>query len=150
LSPRAAWRLESLGFDKVFDYTGGKVDWMAYGLPLEKEQTESPMVIDRMTRNVPECRLSDSVAHAKQRAEKLGLHLCPVVNDQDIVLGLVQEDAWKEDSASSVEKVMESAPTTLRPNYAVDEATKLLDQQRWDAVLVTSPDGKLMGILKRA
>ncbi len=31
MSPRAAWRLESLGFD----YVAGKADWMASGLPVE-------------------------------------------------------------------------------------------------------------------
>jgi rhodanese-related sulfurtransferase len=31
LSPRAAWRLESLGFKEVYDYAGGKADWLANG-----------------------------------------------------------------------------------------------------------------------
>ncbi len=35
MSPRAAWRLESLGFTKVFDYVAGKADWSASGLPME-------------------------------------------------------------------------------------------------------------------
>src|SRR2546430_16920519 len=34
MSPRAAARLEQLGFD-VYDYALGKVDWMARGLPME-------------------------------------------------------------------------------------------------------------------
>ena len=33
MSPRAAWRLESLGFRNVHDYPAGKSDWMAAGLP---------------------------------------------------------------------------------------------------------------------
>src|SRR5712691_518454 len=33
MSPRAAWRLERLGFTPVYDYALGKVDWMAAGLP---------------------------------------------------------------------------------------------------------------------
>ncbi|MDP9404293.1 MAG: rhodanese-like domain-containing protein [Actinomycetota bacterium] len=33
MSPRAAWRLEHLGFAQVYDYVAGKVDWMAAGLP---------------------------------------------------------------------------------------------------------------------
>src|SRR5207249_889428 len=35
MSPRAAWRLESLGFTEVYEYSAGKSDWGAYGLPLE-------------------------------------------------------------------------------------------------------------------
>lgn len=35
MSPRAAARLEGIGFEQVYDYTAGKVDWGSFGLPLE-------------------------------------------------------------------------------------------------------------------
>ena len=35
MSPRAAWRLEGLGFERVYDYVPGKADWFASGLPKE-------------------------------------------------------------------------------------------------------------------
>ena len=37
MSPRAACRLETLGFDPsfVFDYVEGKAGWLAHGLPRE-------------------------------------------------------------------------------------------------------------------
>lgn len=35
MSARAAWRLEQLGFERVFRYTPGKADWAAAGLPME-------------------------------------------------------------------------------------------------------------------
>ena len=35
MSPRAAWRLESIGFEQVYDYVTGKADWGSFGLPLE-------------------------------------------------------------------------------------------------------------------
>jgi 3-mercaptopyruvate sulfurtransferase SseA len=31
MSPRAAWRLKTLGFERVYDYVGGKADWLAHG-----------------------------------------------------------------------------------------------------------------------
>ncbi|MEQ9037874.1 MAG: rhodanese-like domain-containing protein [Silicimonas sp.] len=34
-SPRAARRMEKLGFTKVFDYEAGKQDWRGAGLPVE-------------------------------------------------------------------------------------------------------------------
>ncbi len=37
MSPRAAWQLEALGFEHVYDYTEGKLDWIAHGLPVEGE-----------------------------------------------------------------------------------------------------------------
>lgn len=38
MSPRAACRLEQLGFNEVYDYAAGKVDWLAHGLETEGEQ----------------------------------------------------------------------------------------------------------------
>ena len=37
MSPRAACRLETLGFASVDDYVGGKEDWLAHELPTEGE-----------------------------------------------------------------------------------------------------------------
>src|SRR6266581_506179 len=39
MSPRAATRLEQLGYD-VYDYALSKVDWMAHGLPMEGTAAE--------------------------------------------------------------------------------------------------------------
>ena len=38
MSPRAAWRLEGLGFERVYDYVPGKADWSASGLSTEGTQ----------------------------------------------------------------------------------------------------------------
>ncbi len=46
MSPRAAWRLESLGFHDVYDYVDGKLDWMAAGLPTEGTNAEHPRAGD--------------------------------------------------------------------------------------------------------
>jgi rhodanese-related sulfurtransferase len=34
-SPKAARRMEALGYKKVYDYEAGKMDWKAAGLPVE-------------------------------------------------------------------------------------------------------------------
>jgi len=33
-SPRAAQRMEALGYDRIYDYAAGKADWAAAGLPI--------------------------------------------------------------------------------------------------------------------
>src|SRR5438128_1173912 len=43
MSPRAAARLASLGFTKVYDYVAGKADWGSAGLPLEGENGSATM-----------------------------------------------------------------------------------------------------------
>lgn len=35
-SPQAAERMEALGFQQVFDYAAGKMDWKEAGLPVER------------------------------------------------------------------------------------------------------------------
>lgn len=149
MSSRAAWRLESLGFGNVFYYKPGKADWLASGLPVEKEGSAAVTVLEAMTREVPICSLNHSVSEAKARAEKLGWDICAVVNKQGVVLGLLGGDAWSH-LADPLDRVMKTAPTTLRPNYSVDDATEFLRKQKLDAVLITTPEGKLMGIFRRA
>jgi hypothetical protein len=42
MSPRAACRLETLGFPEVHDYVAGKADWLAHGRPTEGAQAAVP------------------------------------------------------------------------------------------------------------
>src|SRR5438132_4743174 len=35
MRPRAAWRLEELGFERTYDFVGGKTAWIERGLPTE-------------------------------------------------------------------------------------------------------------------
>jgi hypothetical protein len=47
MSPRAAWRLEALGFTHVYDYAPSKSDWFANGLPREGKAAAIPWAGDR-------------------------------------------------------------------------------------------------------
>jgi 3-mercaptopyruvate sulfurtransferase SseA len=57
MSPRAAWRLEALGFAEVNDYVDGKLDWLAAGLPTEGSNAERPGAGDVAA---PTCRRAGS------------------------------------------------------------------------------------------
>ena len=46
MSPRAACRLETLGFAEVYDYVAGKADWLGRGLPREGEKAREPRAFD--------------------------------------------------------------------------------------------------------
>lgn len=39
-SPRAAQRMEKLGYEHVFDYAAGKMDWKQAGLPIEVDGSD--------------------------------------------------------------------------------------------------------------
>ena len=123
------------------------MDWVAFGLPVEKGQTGPYMVIEKFERQVPTCQLNASVGEAKRLAEKLGLQICVVVNEQGKVLGLIEKDDWKTDGDICVETAMDPGPKTLRPSYLLKDAKELVVKSGRDAI-VTSSDGQLMGIFR--
>jgi CBS domain-containing protein len=123
------------------------MDWVAFGFPVEKGQKGPFMVIERLERRVPTCKLNESVGEARRRAEKLGFQMCIAVNEQGNVLGVIEKDAWKKDSSMSVEIAIDPGPTTLRPSYLLEDAKKAVAKSGRDAI-VTSSDGRLMGIFR--
>jgi CBS domain-containing protein len=149
MSPRAAWRLESLGFTEVYDYAAGKEDWLAWELPREGKTAQVPMVGQVARRDVPTCGLADRVADAKARAQAAGFSACVVVNEQRIVLGLLRSQELSADPSATAEQVMQPGPTTYRPDIPAREAGARMRARQVDMVSVTTPDGALVGLLRR-
>jgi CBS domain-containing protein len=149
MSPRAAWRLESLGFTEVYDYAAGKADWLAWGLPREGSAAQVPAVGEVARRDVATCGLADRVAGAKARAREAGFAACVVVNERRVVLGLLRSQELDADPAATAEQVMQAGPTTYRPNVLAREAGARMRARGVDALVVTTPDGTLVGLLRR-
>jgi CBS domain-containing protein len=148
LSPRAAARLETIGFHKVYDYMPGKMDWLAYGLPVEKKDPGVMMVIERLQKEFPIARQNDRVGGVRLRMERAGLAICPVLSPEGVLLGVL-EHLNESDPAAPVENVMDPGPTTVRPSVSIDNAIKRLEQRNAAELLVTSSDGKLLGVFRR-
>src|SRR5216684_779837 len=87
MSPRAAWRLESIGFTEVHDYVAGKADWGSAGLPLEGTRGSETRVGADINRDVPTCRLDERLADVRAQVRAAGWDACFVVNDEQVVLG---------------------------------------------------------------
>ncbi len=90
MSPRAAWRLETLGFTNVYDYVGGKADWFAAGLPREGELTSKPRAGDIARRDDVTCRPTDRISDVIDRVGAAGKETCIVTTDGGVVLGRVR------------------------------------------------------------
>lgn len=90
MSPRAAWRLESLGFGEVYDYTVGKLDWMAAGLPTEGTNVKRKRAGDLARKDTPTCGLQDRLSEVRDRVRGLGWDAVVVVNDERVVFGLLR------------------------------------------------------------
>ena len=138
MSPRAAWRLERLGFD-VHDYAAGKVDWIASGMPSVRADPSGRRALDGADRNPPTCRPGDNVEAVE------GALI--VVNDRGIVLGRVQPGDYPRDATA--EDVMEPGPTTVRAHEPLDALLGQMELRRVHEIIVTTPEGRLLGLVRR-
>jgi|SRR5215211_2404744 CBS domain-containing protein len=149
MSPRAAWRLEGLGFERVYDYVPGKADWFASGLPKEGRLALVLTIGDAARREVPTCTPVEKIGVVRERVRKIGWDRCVVVNKERVVLGLLREKELSSDPKVSVEEAMRNGPATFRPNKPVGNMAKRMQDREATAVLVTTSDGRLVGLLFR-
>src|SRR5215207_2660978 len=150
MSPRAAWRLEGLGFERVYDYVPGKADWFASGLPKEGKLALSPTIGDAARRDVPTCAPVEKIGVVRERVRKIGWDRCVVVNKERVVLGLLREKELSSDLKVPVEEAMRNGPaTTFRPNEPVGKMVQRMQDREATALLVTTSDGRLVGLLYR-
>ena len=150
MSPRAAWRLESLGFTKVYDYVGGKADWFAAGLPREGELTSIPRTGDVARRDDVTCRPTDWISDVIGRVRAAGKETCIVTTDGGVILGRVRADRLHGDAQEAVEEVMELGPTTTRADTTLEAILERLNARNVDNILVATSDGRLVGTLFRS
>ena len=150
MSPRAACRLESLGFEDVYDYEAGKQDWTAAGLPTEGTAAALPRAGDVARPDVPTCTLDEPLGAVRQRVRAGGWDTCVVVDAGRVVLGLLrrsQLDLPRDDEP--VERVMLPGPSTFRPNVDIREMAHYLAEHDLPSAPVTTSDGRLVGLLVR-
>src|SRR5438094_2543571 len=149
LSARAAWRLESMGFQEVYRYTPGKADWLAAGLKTEGTEAKKVRIRQMLHKDVPTCSLRERLEDVKSR-RRPNQDMCIVVNDRNIVLGVIQGETWDANPQSRVADVMQPGPRTIRPDLEPKDAQKLLKNYEASSAIVTTSDGELLGIVKIA
>src|SRR5438445_10823219 len=88
MAPRAAARLETLGFGQVHEYRGGKLDWLAAGLPTEGENSLHARAGDAARKDVPICSLTDRHGDVRDRLKAAGWDAALRVDLVGVVLGL--------------------------------------------------------------
>lgn len=150
MSPRAASRLESLDFTRVYDYVAGEADWLANGLPSEGRDAQRPRAGNAARRDVPTCAPTERIGEVRKRIQAVGWDTCIVVNAERVVLGRLRGDAWDHPAGTPVEQVMEAGPTTIRPDTALADIAERMRKQGVVSILVTTTGGHLIGVLERA
>lgn len=146
MSPRAAWRLDRLGFGRVYDYGAGKADWLAFALPYEGE---ARLVADRLTTDVDTCSVDDSLGAVRHPLQASRFGMLIVLTASGMVAGTLALTAADGPDDAAVEDVMREGPTTVRPSEDVDALSHRMSEAGVDGVLVTSSDGQLLGVFQQ-
>jgi CBS domain-containing protein len=149
MSPRAAWRLESLGFGEVYEYRGGKLDWMAAGLPTEGTNAIGPRAGSLAHTDVPTCRLDDRLGDVRDRTRKQGWDAAVVINSERVVFGLLRAEELDLEADQPVSQAMGPGPSTFRPYVLADEMATYMRDHELENVVITTSDGRLVGLLRR-
>ncbi len=149
MSARAASRLESLGFGRVYRYTPGKDGWLATGLPTEGPDAATPRAGDVADRDAPTCAIHDRLGDVRDRLRAAGATSCIVVNDERVILGRIRGESLDGDPEQAVEAAMEAGPTTVRPSESLEALIERMQTRKVDSIVVSTAAGKLVGVLHR-
>ncbi len=149
MSPRAACRLERLGFARVFDYVAGIADWRAAGLPLEGHPDDLVRVAAATRPDIPTCEISETVGQARGRSSVDPWQECVVLDCEGIVAGVIRDQGWEAPDDAPVEAVMQAGPTTVRPDGVLESLVGRMQKRDTRLVLVTTPQGQLLGAILR-
>jgi rhodanese-related sulfurtransferase len=144
LSSRAAALLEAFGFDEVYDYATSKTAWLGEGLPAEGTVSSSSRA-GAIARSMPTCGLHDQVGMLHSRFGSDGL--CAVVDGDDIVLGVVRQEACSLDGDTPVHEVMQPGPPSVRPSITAAELAENMEQDGRRFVVVSTSLGRLLGVI---
>ena len=149
MSPRAACRLETLGFDKVHDYVPGKVDWLAHNLPTVGDHADRLTAGQLVRDDVPTATLDEDLASVRARLQESDYGFALVLSTQGILLGRLRASAIAATGITSVEAAMDAGPSTVRPDVTATDLLKRLRGRKLTSALVTTPEGKLVGVVRR-
>lgn len=147
LSARAAARLASEGFTRVYEYVGGIAEWGAYGLAFEGATADIARAGDLAATDLPTCRVD-----ARVSSIVFDVHpVAAVVDDERVLLGRVRRDDCDREPEARACDVMSPKISTFRPDVYVSEMAEWFEKRpRADEFIITTPDGRVFGVLYRA
>jgi CBS domain-containing protein len=110
------------------------------------DRSLNPMRSISELENVPSCSPDEPAAGALERARAAGWGICVALNDAGVVQGRVTVAAAAPPGAS-VSAVMDPGPATVRANEDLAGALQRMRKRRVATLLVTTPEGRLLGAL---
>lgn len=127
----------------------GKLDWLAAGLPTEGANAERPRAGDVARRDVPPCGLDERLGEVRERVRAAGWDACVVLNDEQVVLGLLRAKELDADPGLRIEEAMRPGPSTFRPFVSIEEMARFMIDHDLESSPITTSDGRLVGLLGR-
>ena len=150
MSPRAACRLASLGFPRVYDYAPGKVDWFARGLPGEGTRAGERTAGSLARHDVATSPLDALGGGVRRAIAESPYGYALVLSPGGVVLGRVRKSALEALSDSDpIASVLEPRPQTIRPHLTEAKLEERLEAYGFRTLVVTRPDGTLIGVIRR-
>jgi CBS-domain-containing membrane protein len=132
----------------VYDYVAGKMDWLDFGLP---HYGIALLVGEVARRDLPACRPKDGVGTVHSLLEEADVALCPVLDDDGVVLGAVhREGLEKKAGGTPAEEVMDFGVATTRPSAELHALLDHMERAATEATIITRPDGTLFGLAVRS
>lgn len=133
----------------MYDYVYGKVDWLARMQPVEGERAGEKRVGDFAKDDVVICGLSDDAVGVRERIEASPYGFALVLGREGTILGRLRRSAIDEAGSGTAEDLMNPGPSTVRPDQDVAELCEKLDSKGLKTAIVSTPEGKLIGVVTR-
>ncbi len=127
----------------------GKVDWLARMQPVEGERAGDKRVGHFAQSDVVTCALSDDATEVRERIEASPYGFAIVLANDGTILGRLRRSAIEDAGSGTAEALMDPGPSTVRPDQDVHELRQKLDDKGLKTALVSTPEGKLIGVVKR-
>ena len=119
---------------------------MAAGLPTVRVDASQPRALDVADRMPPTCRPDQLLRELAGSSSTTSL---VVVNEQRIVLGRLRAGAdATADGSARVEDLMEPGPGTVRAHEPLAPLLERMARRQIGEVLVTTPEGELLGVVR--
>jgi Mg/Co/Ni transporter MgtE len=127
----------------------GKAYWIACGRPTVRSEREPVRAGSVMATDVPRCPVDADVDEARRALTNTAWPWCVVVNEQGVVAGRVDAGTLAGAPGDAVVvDVMETGPSTIRADADVADARQRMRKHKSEALIVTDPDGRLLGALR--
>ncbi|HSS61060.1 MAG TPA: CBS domain-containing protein [Candidatus Limnocylindrales bacterium] len=93
--------------------------------------------------------MTERLGDVRERVRAAGGDAVVVVDDNQMVLGLLRTTELEKDPSLSMEDAMRPGPSTFRPHVPIKEMADYMTKHELESAPITTSDGVLVGLLYR-